>query len=573
MLAASFTAIYFCFKFIFGKQNSTVSFNKWIFIFLLLWLVSISFSAIFSINPQISFWGSQERFQGLLTHFIYIFYFIIFYKFLAQKNHQELFLKALIFFGVITSLIAIAQQFGFATLNDPKLTITIGRSFGTLGHPNMLGQFLLSPIIAAMYFFKNHKKIYSLSLLILIIALLTTGNRASFLALGLSVVFLFFYLWNTTPFKKILTFLSISLLTAFFIFTFGHSLNSIFTRFSIWQTSVPLLQENPFLGHGLETFKLVFQKVSTPELLISENFYSIADRSHNEYLDILLNQGLLGLTVWLLILILTFISSLKKKNPDLQIFLNAMLLADAITVFFSFHLTVHYLLLAAVLAMILNNTLSKSTFSFKKNLPLAFIAGALLTLSILLTLTALRIAYADILYARGLKYVLKNDYANANIELLYSLKINPHQPTTIFLLSETLSATGRADEAQNLLTVLGKNYIDDARYYLSQSTSHTALEEYDKAIAALNHALKIAPSQPLILENLIEAEHNAKYYEKCAATFQKYLNLIPPYWQWKEKIETHSYEDREKYRLFFKDKPYFWTIFEKGKTCEKLRAK
>ncbi|MDA1060841.1 MAG: hypothetical protein O3B47_03540, partial [bacterium] len=65
---------------------------------------------------------------------------------LKDKKSQEIFLKALLLIGSLVALHSVLQQFGVLVLSASAMQEFLGRSFGTFGHPNFLGQFLILPI-------------------------------------------------------------------------------------------------------------------------------------------------------------------------------------------------------------------------------------------------------------------------------------------------------------------------------------------------------------------------------------------------------------------------------------------
>lgn len=92
-----FTAIYAAIFLIglivyfFYKGSLNIRYNKYVGIFFFLWLLSLILSTIFSIAPELSFWGSYDRMQGLNIQIIYLIFFVFFLNFLAAKKAQETF--------------------------------------------------------------------------------------------------------------------------------------------------------------------------------------------------------------------------------------------------------------------------------------------------------------------------------------------------------------------------------------------------------------------------------------------------------------------------------------------------
>ena len=89
------------------------------------------------------------------------------------------------------------------------------------------------------------------------------------------------------------------------------------TRLFTWQHSIPVILERPWFGHGPDTGFDALIRVNF-EKAIRFNQILILDRIHNNYLDIALTQGFLGLGAYLAILII-FMRGLFKtiRAPDI----------------------------------------------------------------------------------------------------------------------------------------------------------------------------------------------------------------------------------------------------------------
>ncbi len=97
------------------------------------------------------------------------------------------------------------------------------------------------------------------------------------------------------------------------------------TRVFTWQHSLPVILERPWLGHGPETGFNALKQVNF-EKVIRFKTIAILDRVHNNYLDIALTQGFLGLGAYLAILFIFMRGMLKKirtpgVNPEVRILL------------------------------------------------------------------------------------------------------------------------------------------------------------------------------------------------------------------------------------------------------------
>ena len=98
-------------------------------------------------------------------------------------------------------------------------------------------------------------------------------------------------------------------------------------RFLIWKYSYEALQStNLFLGNGFNRTeeKLVSSYKKIPQLKKSAWFINKRFNTHNQYLDIALSQGFIGLSLFLIFLFQLFVIA-KKSHSDLLLLLSALI--------------------------------------------------------------------------------------------------------------------------------------------------------------------------------------------------------------------------------------------------------
>lgn len=557
-------------------RSLKISYNKYTYFFIGFWILSLMLSTLFSIAPELSFWGTYDRVQGFYSQIIYLIFFIIFFSTLNNKKRQEIFLKILLFVASILSIHAILQHFGIGLFNTVGAEEFAGRSFATLGHPNSLGQFLLFPIWASVYFLieskKSKEKIFNLVVFVLLFtALLLSQNRASLLALFISLgLFLGITAKIKTAYKIIF---GILLFAGFLVIVkiLDPSIGSLMVRAKLWGGALKLFQENPILGSGLETFKLVFQKVSSSDLYSLEKVYSIADRAHNDFIDILVQQGLFGLITYLGIITATIYGIFKSK----KIWKNKMLTISAFALFstlvtnlFAFPLSSHYLLAVAFLAILLNQTLKIKEIEIKQNTVNLFVAGIIVAISVFATINSIKTIYADNLFFDGKNKIHAGDLAGGVEDVYSAVKYNMHQDDIYFYLGELVYLVGQEakdmqtlSEAADIVEYGGKFAGYDFRYYFYKAKIESEQGDFEVADMDFQKANELAPINPIILREWGKMYFKKADYAAAIEKFEKLLSLMPEYWKSKNNFENLSEEQKWKYQLFMSNVPDFWEIF------------
>lgn len=190
-----------------------------------------------------------------------------------------------------------------------------------LGNPNSFGIYLMISSLICLYFLKEYKnKKYALLLVLFLYTLILTGSRASMVGLigGASIFIAYSYFKNNlaattlrvlliTIFISICTYLVLNPETIKDIFSLmGRASNTLSGREVAWAALINQIKETPFFGIGY--------RIST-EAVLEDNFIDVSN-SHNLYLSILTEIGLVGFALFIcLISYLIFIYFIKvKKN-------------------------------------------------------------------------------------------------------------------------------------------------------------------------------------------------------------------------------------------------------------------
>ena len=91
-----------------------------------------------------------------------------------------------------------------------------------------------------------------------------------------------------------------------------------------WQITLSAILQVPISGYGGGSYGTVFQVFRE----YSELREVIFNQSHNEYLHICLEQGLIGLTLWLLLISIVFRSALRSLSRTSSSLTKSVLLSS-----------------------------------------------------------------------------------------------------------------------------------------------------------------------------------------------------------------------------------------------------
>jgi len=359
---------------------SNIMLNKYLFI-ILLFLIVLCLSTIFSINTQTSFNGLYTRQEGLVS---YLFYFLFFVLLIINvKNNKQI--KKIINVTVFSSLVVCIYGLIQASGNDPFIWIesTKIRITSTFGQPNMLASYLLLVIPLNIYLLISNKKlvlkiIYFIILISQLLCLFFTYSISGFVGFifGIIIVGIFYLYFNKIKFKKNAKYLILGFLILFFgllIINFQNNsvlkskFNNLFSpntgstsaRIDFWKASSKAILKKPLLGYGLETQRDVLVEYYDKSWGIHSNVNTVPNRAHNLFLDILLTIGIIGLLAYLALLYLFFkLILLNIKNNNYKKLNFAILLSIAsylISLMFNFSFVVgeiYFWLLFAIIIIL-----------------------------------------------------------------------------------------------------------------------------------------------------------------------------------------------------------------------------
>lgn len=549
-------------------------FKSTLFLILLLQLLIYSITNTLSDHSIIAFHGTYSRGGGGIMS-LFLFFFLIYISlFLSKKNLKS---AGKVFFAssLIIAIYAISQKMGWDIFfKNYGTNIFDGRSFSFSGNPSYLGQLMLLSAILGILLLsitkkKTKKAIYASGSIIFLLTIILSGTRAAILGLIVVIALLAIkYIKPIYAFIKRHKAVSIcALVIGILIFAnlpqdrysfSALSTRSLQSRFEIWEGTTRLIKEKPFFGYGEETFYIYFHEIITKNFLtLEENINLSADRVHNETLETFYNHGIFGVLLYLILIIYIIKIFFKSKDK-----------------------------LTIALALIIIANLAQNQFGFPDmtiNMVMAFCFGGLVSLEssnkkklILLRgwkrITAGVVIFLIVAYA-GWGHVYKPylsqlAYAESkrNYSISYEIAINKHK--------EAISYTPYYSELLYELMIIDPSSMGRALWYLEILEGESgnvlawkgnfyAQEDPRKASGFYIRALEKNPYHPNWIRAFADMLYEQEDYLSALFMYNKYLEAVPDFWKWTSEMDKYSDIERQSYKTFFKNTPYFWGILEK----------
>lgn len=285
--------------------------------FLMIVLYSFLLSNIISMSNAIST-SSSLRYLFITLYLLILFIFMILIINKYQDRVLNIIFSAWTLTAVITSLFTIAAYFNYIPFSN--VFMKVGRPAGLFKDPNVFGPYLIPVALYSIYSIRNTKKftkkIYWLfSFSILTFSIFISFSRGAWInyAIALTLFVIIDLIMNPS-------------LKRFFSYFFSISIISTIFYFIIF--SIPTISEMFYIRFGLQNYDTErFSSQADALTKATSNFIGIGPgqwdiiyklSTHNSYLRIWVENGLLGILSYLSILLLSLINSIvgmiKRKN-------------------------------------------------------------------------------------------------------------------------------------------------------------------------------------------------------------------------------------------------------------------
>lgn len=320
---------------------------------ILAYFVALALSTIFSVDPMRSWWGNQERMNGLFTLLHFLAWLTMTTSLVTRWEQWRKLLNYQVGLAVFMALVAILQR-----VYPNLLLFPAGdRVGGLLDNPIYMGAYqIFTLFFLALLAIKDHRHAmriwYGAAAVFALIAFFLAQSRGALLGLGVGFAsFMVYYALFTKNRRVRATVLGLLALaiagyglafafrdTAFIRSTplsrLTHFEMSASTRLIAWHIAWDGFKERPLTGWGFDTFHILFNQKYNPQSLRFGQYETWFDRSHNTILDVLSMTGLLGFITFAGIFITLFFTSwraFKKGWIDLPV--SAVLVALPVAYF------------------------------------------------------------------------------------------------------------------------------------------------------------------------------------------------------------------------------------------------
>ena len=529
-----------------------------------IFLTTLLATQAFSVDPFISFWSTQNNMMGLFQYIHFILWFLILTSvFREREQWQQLFLYS-------TYVSVAVSVFGFCEW----FKVDFNRIGSTFGNSLILSSYLLIQIfiVFLLLILEKQKRKQLLWILGLqFFTLFLTGSRSAFVALGVAGI-LAVVLFRTSITSKVEkkfrlqkkyflpAFLACCLLciTSIVFLERSHiSENALLRtntsdRIILWNIALQASKEKPVSGWGLGQYGVAFNKLFDPiktNQILYEMWY---DQAHNQYLDQLVSNGIIGLlgylvlwssVIWFILRGYKVKSTEEKSIANILILFVTAILIEKLFLFdiFSEQVTLFFFL-AALPTLLTKSTSEPQLPTAKKQVTLAAICFAPLIIGIipLIWITdihpfvdELQVKHAeDALTQSNVAETLLQFTRATNHSSLYQSDLILHMSEPLLIAKWTFGID--SPEMQQLLSTVQtvtasyiQNHPFDTKLVFSQAWMNgtTIRDTASQTVAqrAAEQAQQLAPMRAEPLEMLAIVAQHQNRFEDAHALIQKAL--------------------------------------------------
>lgn len=306
---------------------------------------SLIISTIFSGETSISVVGVMYTQEGLIID-ILLFVIMLSVSIIKSEKRRRIIFMVFLGVGVLEAVIGILQAcFQFDLVSNYPGVLDAYRAYGTTTNANPYGAFMLlfASVSSGMFLMEDDgrkKPVYLALTVLYLYSMVLSGTRASMLGyLCMAPIALVLYVIYKKKNKSetagnqaekgwlmYVLYALLGIVGCVCVFVLNPNLTDTITRTvkdagtsfthfasgrgAIWKHAWNAFQEHPLIGVGVSNYRYVAYTTSVIDGQLVPDVY-IAFIAHNEILDILANQGLLGFVTYLFLTVVMAVNALR----------------------------------------------------------------------------------------------------------------------------------------------------------------------------------------------------------------------------------------------------------------------
>ena len=320
-------------------------------IILLFMVILALIATIFAINIEVSIFGIGGRYEGLFAILYYLC--LLYLSSYVNKEDRMKIIIAILIFGFIHILFGFAEIVGLIRSDTGEMRVKIP---GIATNPNFFGSVMvicLSYIIGLLIDSKDIliKIVYTFLFIIFVYGLLITNTTSAIIGVGAVLLFSIIYIIINKKYKELVIIVLLFVVVSVFLerkgYTYllkdlGKTSNEIVeiskgnvndeygtSRIKVWKETIKVVPKYLLHGAGIDNYYYIF---GDEPLRIGIYHY---DKAHNEYLQILVTQGIFSLLCYLFLYFIIVMDGIINCFKEKKIYFVLPVIGYLVQAFFN----------------------------------------------------------------------------------------------------------------------------------------------------------------------------------------------------------------------------------------------
>lgn len=340
-----------------------------IHLFIVLIVIFGVISVIFALKQDVALNGYTKRNEGLFS-ILYYLSILLLSGFVSDK-YKKVLVKCILSCGAFHAIYAICQIYELFNVRiyehtyrhfDETLNRVVSNTriwaLGCTTNPNVFGAYMLICISYSMGLFLDNKKIikkiiYGLLISLFMFGIMISNCMSAVVGLACVGIYVLIYSIKNKVWKELLAIIAIIMSIAFWVIKLdktklvrdikrttdqtveiakGNADDSYGTnRIFIWKETLKIIPQNLLHGVGIDNFYYAFD--GKPIVYRNMAF----DKAHNEYLQILITQGVFALISYLMLFGFITFKGIKNSFKNKETYLILPVIGFLAHAFFAFN--------------------------------------------------------------------------------------------------------------------------------------------------------------------------------------------------------------------------------------------
>lgn len=466
--------------------------------------------------------------HSILIFLLFVTFYICFEDVVAgDRSLIDIFIKGIIFVSIVVCIYGILQVCGIDFIRwNVKNTAS-----SSLGRRNFAGEYLVMVIPYAFYFlYRERKKWIYIPVFLLILHLILTFTRASYIGFFVSVIIFFILTGRKARINRKAVILLLILFFSRSVFSGIHTFErgTVKSRLLIWNVTLKMIRSNPLFGVGPGNFVIMYPFYGIGEEKALRGVSLVVDRAHNDYLEVCAESGVIGLLLFFYFLFCIFkvLFTLYRETDGYERILTVSIISSVVGMCVNALASFPFNNPATLLLFWVNVSFAGAMYRKLKGEKRVNMNYSLLRIYFVLFCLAGFIMSVMGIKASYYMFLAKNTKDKTSLYFAEKAVLyNPYSMETTFLAAKTATKYGEYERAYRYISMEKQLEPYSASLYHNLGLVYFHLMNFREAEESFLYSLKLNPEVPDVHNTLGVLYLNTGRYDEAITCFIRAITL------------------------------------------------